>query len=103
VLGFGSALALVGGRFIVFVQGCVAGSLVLVGLSTQCLERAWICISAHSCRVDCCSFGLDCSLASRLWAVLGFGSALALVGGRIAVFGQGCVAGSLVLVGLLTQ
>jgi hypothetical protein len=76
VLGFGSALALVGGRFALFGQGCVTGSLF---------------------------FGPDCSLASRLWAVLGFGLALALVGGRFAVFGQGCVAGSLVVVGLSTQ
>jgi hypothetical protein len=81
-VGFGrcldlkKALALVGGRFAVFGQGCVAGSLV---------------------------FGLDCSLASRFRAVLGFGSALALVGGRFAVFVQGCVTGSLLLVGLSTQ
>jgi hypothetical protein len=102
VLLFGLALALVGGRCAVFGQGCIAGSLVLVRFSTQCLERAWTCIGAHFCQVDCRGFGPVCSLASRLWAVLGFGSALALVGGRFAVLGQGRCAGSRVLLGLLT-
>jgi hypothetical protein len=103
VLGFGLALALVGGRFAVLGQGRCAGSRVLLGLLTPCLECAWICISAYSCQVDCLGFGLDCSLASRLWAVLGFGSALALVGGRFAVFGQVRFAGSRVLARLSTQ
>jgi hypothetical protein len=56
VLRFELALALFGGRFAVFGQGGVAGSLVLVGLSSRCLECVWIGIRVHHA---CRSFGLD--------------------------------------------
>jgi hypothetical protein len=44
----------------------------------------------HTCayQVDCRSCGLDSSFASRLWTVLGFELALALVDDRFTVFGR---------------
>jgi hypothetical protein len=71
MLGYGLALALVGGRLVVFWLKLLC-RIPCVTPAADLMFGAWICISACSCQVDCRGFGPDCSLASRLWLCLDF-------------------------------